>query len=450
MAGAVETMYAESAQALFCAIADIAGKQKTKKILDVNLFPSYNEFKRSNKKIIEEAYNYVDTPGATLKGIEEFLQRPSDKNEWYRSSTLIAVKLMNDLYTFMSNFGYKKFNKFQTPKINNLVYKRGDDTIMGRIEELFRIANNNKSYWSSLGQVAFGDVNKWSPADMYFASISGQKSAEKVIERELIKANKNPDAYNIDELNTMMDGLINSGDLFPLSLKKAPKDVQLQAVNFTDKIKADILRNIVYKDVYGVEQKSRRIGLNGWQADKGPPSAIPKGLKTWYSKEDPQRDMVLGIVDSNGSQKGNIQIRHDPSGSGGGGWKVDFKYRGGGSRGGSLVSQKLFGDILKLYDNKRGTKFLSEYTAAVKIFSEYNRNKLAPNKAKIKEKIGDKGFNDMRGEASGRILINRVMPIVSSSLAAMDQNTKNAFVRHIFQYVTSRSLKSGKFVIAKD
>lgn len=87
MAGAVETMYAESAQALFCAIADIAGKQKTKKILDVNLFPSYNEFKRSNKKIIEEAYNYVDTPGATLKGIEEFLQRPSDKNEWYRSST---------------------------------------------------------------------------------------------------------------------------------------------------------------------------------------------------------------------------------------------------------------------------------------------------------------------------------------------------------------------------
>ena len=53
MAGAVETMYAESAQALFCAIADIAGKQKTKKILDVNLFPSYNEFKRSNKKIID-------------------------------------------------------------------------------------------------------------------------------------------------------------------------------------------------------------------------------------------------------------------------------------------------------------------------------------------------------------------------------------------------------------
>ena len=48
---------------------------------------------------------------------------------------------------------------------------------------------------------------------------------------------------NIDELNTMMDGLINSGDLFPLSLKKAPKDVQLQAVNFTDKIKS--LRKII-------------------------------------------------------------------------------------------------------------------------------------------------------------------------------------------------------------
>ena len=156
---AIDTMFAESAQALFCAIADIVGEQKVKKVLDINLYPSYFEFKRSNKKIIQEAYNFVDTPGATLKGIEEFLQRPSDKNEWYRSSTLIALKLVKELDTFMSNFGYKKFNKFQKPKINNLVYKRGDDTIMGRIEELFRIANNNKSYWASLGQVAFGDVN---------------------------------------------------------------------------------------------------------------------------------------------------------------------------------------------------------------------------------------------------------------------------------------------------
>ena len=447
---AIDTMYAESAQALFCAIADIAGEQKTKKILNIDLYPSYSEFKRSNKKIIDEAYNFVDTPGATLKGIEEFLQRPSDKNKWYRSSTLIALKLMKELDTFMSNFGYKKFNKFQKPKINNLVYKRGDDTIMGRIEELFKIANNNKKYWQSLGQVAFGDVNKWSPADMYFASISGQKSAEKVIEREISKANKNPDAYNIDELNTMMDGLINSGDLFPLSLKKAPKEVKLQAVNFTDKIKAEILRNVVYKDAYGIERKGRKIGLTGWQADKGPPSAIPKGLKTWYSKEEPQRDMVIGIVDSNGSQKGNIQIRHDPSGSGAGGWKVDFKYRGGGSRAGSFVSQRIFGEMLKLYDSKAGTKFLSEYAIAVKIFSEYNKTKLAPNKAKLKEKIGDKGFNELRGEVSSRILVNRVMPIISSSLAAMDQDTKNAFVRHIFQYVTSRSPKSGKFVIAKD
>ena len=448
---ATDTMYAESAQALFCAIADIVGKQKTKKILDLNLYPSYYEFKKSNKKLINDAYLFVDTPGATLKGIEGFLERPSDKNEWYRSSSLIAIKLMDDLQTFMSNFGYTKFNKFQSPKINNLVYKRGDDTIMGRIEQLWKIANNNKKYWQTLGQVSFGDVNKWSPADMYFASVSGQKSAEQVISREVTRANQNPSAYNIDALNTMMDGLINTGDLFPLSLKKAPKEVKLQAVNFTDKIKAGILRNIVYKDIYGIERKGKAVGLTGWQADKGPPNAMPKNLKTWYSKKEPQRDMVIGINDSNGSQKGNIQIRHDPSGGGGGGWKVDFKYRGGGSRGGSLVSQKLFGNILILYDNKGGAKFLSEYNMAVKIFSDYNKTQLEPNKAKIKKALGgDKPFNEMRGEASGRILINRVMPIIAASLSSMNQDTKNAFVRHIFQYVTSRSLKSGKFVIAKD
>ena len=272
---AIDTKFGESAQALFCAIADIVGLTKAPKVLDLTKYTNYNEFETANRKLIDQAYKAIDTPGASLQGIEDFLNRPQDKSGWYRSSVLIALKLIKDITTLMSKLGYTKFNRIQTPGINNLLYKRGDGPIMGNIEKLFKIANKNTKYWNTLGQPSFGDINKWSPADMYFASISGQKSAEKVIERELIKANKNPDAYNIDELNTMMDGLINSGDLFPLSLKKAPKDVKLQAVNFTDKIKADILRNIVYKDVYGVEQKSRRIGLTGWQADKGPPSAIP-------------------------------------------------------------------------------------------------------------------------------------------------------------------------------
>ena len=446
---AIDTMYGESAQALFCAIADILGKTKSKKLLDLDLYSTYYEFKGPNRKIIDRAYKFADTPGASLENIEEFLERPSDKNGWYRSSVLIALKLMETLDGYMRDFGYKKFNKFQAPKINNLLYKRGDDTIMGNIEALFKIANNNRGYWTLMKEVSFGDVNKWSPADMYFASVSGPTSAEKVIAKHLTRANKNKSSYNIDDLNLMMDKLIKSGDLFPLSLKKQVKDVELQAVNFDAKLKADILNNIVYKDIYKVEVKGKTVTKTGWKQDKGPPNAMPRDLKAWYTKKEPQRDMNIGIVDSKGVQKGNIQIRHDPSGGGGGGWKVDFKYKGAQARGGSLVSWKIFGDILTLYNNAGGKQFISEYQAGVKLFSEYNKKRLEPMKQKFKAAHGDKGFNDLRGEISSRLLINRVMPIIALSLSTMNQDSKTAFVRNIFQYVTSRSNKSGKFVIAK-
>ena len=47
MAGAVETMYAESAQALFCAIADFLGERKSEKVLDIKKYLTYTHFKRA-------------------------------------------------------------------------------------------------------------------------------------------------------------------------------------------------------------------------------------------------------------------------------------------------------------------------------------------------------------------------------------------------------------------
>ena len=49
-----------------------------------------------------------------------------------------------------------------------------------------------------------------------------------------------------------------------------------------------------------------------------------KAGKVWFTPKDPQRDMLLGVVDSKGSDKGKIQIRHEPSA---GQWKVDFSYK---------------------------------------------------------------------------------------------------------------------------
>ena len=236
---AIDTKFGESAQALFCAIADIVGISKADKVLDLKKYTNYSEFESDNRKVIDQAYKDIDTPGASLDGIEEFLKRPSDKNGWYRSSVLIALKLLQDITKLMSNLGYTKFNRIQTPGINNLFYKRGDTPIMGNIEKLFKIANKNTKYWTTLRQPSFGDINKWSPADMYFAS----ETAKRNVSKELSFAQSNQGSYNIDRLNILITENMKSGDLFPLSLKKQTKQVELQPVNFDEESKSELLKN---------------------------------------------------------------------------------------------------------------------------------------------------------------------------------------------------------------
>ena len=70
---ATDTKFGESAQALFCAIADIVGLSKAPKVLDLTKYTNYNEFEAANRKLIDQAYKAIDTPGASLQGIEDFL-----------------------------------------------------------------------------------------------------------------------------------------------------------------------------------------------------------------------------------------------------------------------------------------------------------------------------------------------------------------------------------------
>jgi len=417
---AIDTKFGESAQALFCAIADIVGLSKADKVLDLKKYTNYSEFESDNRKIIDQAYKAIDTPGASLEGIEEFLKRPSDKNGWYRSSVLIALKLLQDITKLMSNLGYTKFNRIQTPGINNLFYKRGDTPIMGNIEKLFKIANKNTKYWTTLGQPSFGDINKWSPADMYFAS----EKAKSNVNKELSFAQSNQGSYNIDRLNILITENMKTGDLFPLSLKKQTKQVELQPVNFDEESKSELLKNVVYKDIYKVEKKAGKV---------------------WYTKQDPQRDMLLGIADSKGGDKGKIQIRHEPSA---GQWKVDFTYKGAQARGGSLTSFDAFSKLVGQHNAKVGAEFLKQYKIGNDLFKAQNKIH-EKTKAEFRNKYGKEAYDKRRGELSATTIINRVMPIISGWLAKEKQEVKTEFVRSVFTYVTSRAPKSGKFVIAK-
>ena len=128
----------ESAQALFCAIADGVGSNNVDKVLNLHTYPTYAEFseegkgwgRKTNQDRISQAERYLDTT-ASLDEIEDFLNK---NKSWYVSSVLIARKLIKFLDTEVD----KDFAPLKKPGIDRY-YFRGDRPIMGKIQELFTI-----------------------------------------------------------------------------------------------------------------------------------------------------------------------------------------------------------------------------------------------------------------------------------------------------------------------
>ena len=67
---------------------------------------------------------------------------------------------------------------------------------------------------------------------------------------------------------------------------------------------------------------------------------------------------------------------------------------------------------------------------------------------KTLDKKDTKLFDFKRSEISAINIINRIMPILKTWLSRKDSKV-NEFIRLMFEYVTSRTQLSGKFVIAK-
>ena len=200
-----DTKAFESAQALFCAMADFLGKEKSKKVLNYKTYETYGQFKseKDNEKLISDSYNKLKTTGVSLELIEKILIKDVD---WYKSSVNIAVKLIDDISEID-----KDFKKIQSPGWTDFLYYRGakgGSDVMEDIEELFKIANKKDKL--------FGDVNKWSPADIYFASKAAEKKIQQVVSNP-------PQGFNFVNLNQLMNSLIDKGELLGVSLKKAPK-----------------------------------------------------------------------------------------------------------------------------------------------------------------------------------------------------------------------------------
>ena len=394
-----KTALAESSQALFCAVADFLGERKSEKVFDIKKYLTYTDFKRAiGEGVVSQAEKRIRTPGVSLSDIETFLGK---NNDWYKSSVLIAFKLVKDITGVDADF------KLKQEGFQNLFYFRGDQEVMGNIEKLFKIAN--KSPITEKNQVKFGNVNKWSPADIYLATDKARGDISKALQ------NAKPKSYSFIDLNILTSNLIDSGDLLPLSLKKTTKTVQLQKVNFDKKDEIKALEKI------SLSPKK----VTNWQ----PYKKVPFGTK------GETRDMRAFL--KNG---GEIKFRHDPSAK-----RFVAEFIGGGAeaRGGSIGSIKLFCELFALVDKETSKKVLKEYQEGEKQY--FIDLKLIENLRGTDKKL----FDHERGAISAINIINRIMPILKNWFTKTDQKKVDDFIKIIYQYITSRTPLSGKFIIAK-
>tara|TARA_Y100001949_G_C15973436_1_gene325003 strand:+ start:63 stop:1880 length:1818 start_codon:yes stop_codon:yes gene_type:complete len=387
-----------------------------------------------NRKNIAEAFKRVTTPGMDLKAMEKYLM---SNDAWFHSSVIIAMKLISQLHTSKQTLksgtsgptSLKKFKRLQDPGID-MDYVRGDKAVMKMIENLFKVAKNNnkvqKEKLTGMATVDFGDVNKWNPGDIYYAT----DTAIKTLAKEYKKAQQD-NTFGFTELNKLTADLMTSGDLLPLSLKKQtdPTQVKIEMVNFGPAYKDQVLADVKFDKLVYTPYIIAKRGKEGRARE------LPTGNTT-------TRDLKIYVKDGKGTSIGNIQMRHDPSGTGS--WKVDMKFTGAQARAGSVVSAEIFADIWKLVDSTVSETFRDAYnegaTAFVsQVYSDGKRNKKAkglptsrkgsvPVKKAVMDKIlngpGPKGFTYFGNGG----LAHHVPPHISKELQKANTTKKlNAF-----------------------
>jgi len=406
-----QTSIQESAQALFCAMADFVGATEIDKAFDINKYPIYSEFKKywnNSPKYKDAAINstfasQVVAPGVTLQDIERLFQQDID---WFYSSVNIAKKLIKEVDSISS-----KFSRIKSPKWSDLLYVRGDKEIMKNIEALFKIANDTQKKVNSIPgktqQVVLGDVNKWSPADIYFASTK----AKTAVNKALLQYKGKQMSFNV--LNGLIGDLIDSGDLLPLSLKKAAKNVTIEKVNFNRK---DELKRV---------SKYKFVGLSNWKPYK-PSSPSARDLKVYF---DPI------------TQKTNLKIRHDASSMV---LKIEVELASGTARGGSIGSAAIFSNMISSIDPSFGAKYLAAYTAGN---DKFKKEVNVPDMEKLKNRDRKK-FDTIRGERSAMLVTNVIHPMLIDWLKK-DQARADSFIQMVYMYITSRTEVSGRFIVAK-
>jgi len=180
--GSDDTERNESAQCLYAALVFYVYKKE----IPINKKISKNDFIK--------AFEYCDTSAK----FEDLIDLPKD---WHESSIYGANAL------------YKKF------KNKRFEFHRGSSIVSGdvSIENTFKRINGVEK--------AFGNLNKWSPADIYCFTTKGKD----IVRTQITKAT------TLENLNTMMIKYYKSGDIVGVSLKKIAGVAKVSENNISDK-----------------------------------------------------------------------------------------------------------------------------------------------------------------------------------------------------------------------
>jgi hypothetical protein len=467
-----KTAIQETAAALFCAIADNVGHTEALKILNLKTYPTYTDFKQKHGAKIQSTFAAaINSPGVSLKMIEDLLESNTTADrEFYDSSVNIANKLISDIQTIDPDF-----SKIKPVNLKDIIYYRADNTgnnIMTKIGKLFSYANKREKF--------FGDINKWSPADIYLASVK----ADKEIEKQLKIAEK---AYNFSQLNDCINDLIDKGELIGISLKKSVKSASLYRINFTKDENQKILNGLHFASMKSDNPRDviiyfKTAGSKPYLKARHDPSSdtlgVNKAMKLEVEIVGARGGSLVGWGTGNPSGTGftDIWARVDPeAASKSAGFfsnglivytteigKLNKKYTEhlklfNNKMTGSVTKTLLNSITLKGIPEKKSGKTTAEFTLVNKIFKtiitnnrgfDYKAGSFTSFDALPKTATLYDLYKNERITLSQVHIINPVKKHLIEYFKVGDKKCDNV-VKAWYIYVSAMSPASGKFVIAK-
>jgi len=364
------TKEAEAAQAFFCALADENGKP-----LDKNI-DNYKDFKEKYEKLYNAVKSKVETDKVSFSSIEQLLKKD---NEWFLSSVKVANKFF-EAASYITKSITNKFNK----KGIDLYYLRDDKDIMGGFKYLFSYVNKQVEKSNSdngKGDLIFNDLNKWSPADIYFATDKakdivgalGKKGGQLTSPLKIGKFNieSTTDFQTFGVLNMLVKKLIDDGDLLPLSLKKAPNDVVIKTINI---VEGDVEKTL----------KTRGIKYSGYI------------FATKIGEVFDAKDVKIKINDN------SLKLKFRDKGSTGGGKAPKYSYQGiieggttsfdgglGGDSIGSVIGDVVGAQKANLFYLNQQTKILNRCISIAKELFKKDKDRFKNASKKDKDITDD-------------------------------------------------------------